>query len=201
LVVNHDYLRYRIRSTAYLGDSLRASGIPVVWPIGGHAVYIDARAMLPHIPPLPRFRQPDPDMQEVNFDEVLDQILARHPAYARESYHFLREALDFTQKLISKENKGKVRHVTGQELLDGIRQHALQQFGPMALTVFEEWGIHQCKDFGEMVFLLVDHRILRKTDKDSHADFENGYDFHEAFRKPYLPKAKVELKEPKATQP
>jgi tryptophanase len=51
-VVNHDYLRYRIRSTAYLGDSLRASGIPVVWPIGGHAVYIDARAMLPHIPPL-----------------------------------------------------------------------------------------------------------------------------------------------------
>jgi len=52
-----------------------------------------------------------------------------------------------------------------------------------------------------MVFLLVDHRILRKTDKDSHADFANGYDFHEAFRKPYLPKAKVELNEPKATQP
>jgi tryptophanase len=51
-VVQHDYLRYRIRSTAYLGDSLVASGIPVVTPIGGHAVYIDARAMLPHIPPL-----------------------------------------------------------------------------------------------------------------------------------------------------
>jgi tryptophanase len=51
-VVQHDYLRYRIRSTAYLGDSLVAAGIPVVTPIGGHAVYIDARAMLPHIPPL-----------------------------------------------------------------------------------------------------------------------------------------------------
>ena len=51
-VVDHDYLRYRIRSTAYLGESLRDAGIPVVTPIGGHAVYIDARAMLPHIPPL-----------------------------------------------------------------------------------------------------------------------------------------------------
>ena len=51
-VVDEDYLRYRIRSTAYLGDALDASGIPVVKPIGGHAVYIDARALLPHIPPL-----------------------------------------------------------------------------------------------------------------------------------------------------
>ena len=51
-VVDEDYLRYRIRSTAYLGDALDAVGIPVVKPIGGHAVYIDARALLPHIPPL-----------------------------------------------------------------------------------------------------------------------------------------------------
>ena len=51
-VVSHDYLRYRISSTAYLGEALHDAGIPVVRPIGGHAVYIDARAMLPHIPPL-----------------------------------------------------------------------------------------------------------------------------------------------------
>ncbi|MCU1373061.1 MAG: tryptophanase [Actinomycetia bacterium] len=50
--VDHDYLRYRIRSTAYLGDGLVAGGMPVVQPIGGHAVYVDARALLPHIPPL-----------------------------------------------------------------------------------------------------------------------------------------------------
>jgi tryptophanase len=50
--VQHDYLRYRIRSTAYLGEALAASGIPVVQPIGGHAVYLDARSLLPHIPPL-----------------------------------------------------------------------------------------------------------------------------------------------------
>ncbi|HQR27654.1 MAG TPA: tryptophanase [Nocardioides sp.] len=51
-VVHHDYLRYRVRSTAYLGESLLAAGIPVLQPVGGHAVYVDARAMLPHIPPL-----------------------------------------------------------------------------------------------------------------------------------------------------
>jgi tryptophanase len=51
-VVHEDYLRYRIRSTAYLGNALDAAGVPVVLPIGGHAVYLDARALLPHIPPL-----------------------------------------------------------------------------------------------------------------------------------------------------
>jgi len=50
-VVEEDYLRYRIRSTAYLGDALDAAGVPVVLPIGGHAVYLDARTLLPHIPP------------------------------------------------------------------------------------------------------------------------------------------------------
>ena len=49
---DHDYLRYRIRSTAYLGEALDKAGVPVVMPIGGHAVYIDARSLLPHVPPL-----------------------------------------------------------------------------------------------------------------------------------------------------
>jgi uncharacterized repeat protein (TIGR04138 family) len=140
-------------------------------------------------------------MQEVNFDEVLDKILTRHPAYSRDAYHFLREALDFTQKQISKENKGKVRHVTGQELLDGIRQHAIQQFGPMTKTVFEEWGIRECKDFGEMVFNMVEGGLLAKTEKDSREDFRDGYDFTEVFEKPYWPasRLKVEKKKPGKT--
>jgi tryptophanase len=51
-VVDEDYLRYRVRSTAYLGEALDASGVPLVKPFGGHAIYLDARALLPHIPPL-----------------------------------------------------------------------------------------------------------------------------------------------------
>ena len=139
-------------------------------------------------------------MQEVNFDEVLDQILARDKRYSREAYQLVREALDFTQKLISKENRGTIRHVTGQELLDGIRQFALQQFGPMAATVLEEWGIRNCRDFGEMVFNMVESGLLAKTETDTREDFQNGYDFADAFSKPYWPASKLK-RENKAPAP
>jgi uncharacterized repeat protein (TIGR04138 family) len=129
-------------------------------------------------------------MQEVSFEEVLEQILVNDPRYQRDAYLFLREALDYTQKLVGKENGGKLRHVTGQELLEGIRQFGLEQFGPMTITVFEEWGVHTCRDFGELVFNMVESGVLAKTEKDSRADFQNGYDFEEAFRKPFLPAGK-----------
>jgi uncharacterized repeat protein (TIGR04138 family) len=130
-------------------------------------------------------------MQEVNFDEVVEDIIANDKRFHRDAYTFMREALDFTQKIIGKENQGKVRHVTGQELLDGLRQYALQQFGPMTATVFEEWGILNCKDFGDIVFNMVEIGLLAKTDRDSRDDFRNGYDFNDAFRKPFWPAARL----------
>ena len=130
-------------------------------------------------------------MQEVNFDEALDQILAKDERFHRDAYLFMREALDFTQKLVGRENQGKVRHVTGQELLDGLRQYALQQFGPMTATVFEEWGIRTCLNFGEIVFNMVEIGLLAKTEKDTRDDFQNGYDFTDAFRKPFWPQSRL----------
>jgi uncharacterized repeat protein (TIGR04138 family) len=130
-------------------------------------------------------------MQEINFDDTVEGILARDPRYAREAYTFVREALDFTQKLIVRENRGQIRHVSGQELLDGIRQFALQQFGPMSVTVFEEWGIRNCRDFGDIVFNMVETSLLAKTDRDTREDFRNGYDFTDAFRKPFWPSQKA----------
>ena len=132
-------------------------------------------------------------MQEVNFEEALDQILATDNRFQRDAYLFMREALDFTQKLVGRENQGKVRHVTGQELLDGLRQYALQQFGPMTTTVFEEWGIRNCQDFGEIVFNMVESGLLAKTEKDTRDDFQNSYDFTEAFRKPFWPQSRSNL--------
>ena len=129
-------------------------------------------------------------MQEINFDEAVELILVRDTRYAREAYTFVREALDFTQKLIVKENRSQIRHVSGQELLDGIRQFALQQFGPMTVTVLAEWGIRNCKDFGEIVFNMVETRLLAKTERDSRDDFQNGYDFTDAFLKPFRPAQK-----------
>jgi len=130
-------------------------------------------------------------MQEVNFDEALDQIVATDTRFQRDAYVFMREALDFTQKQIGKENQGKVRHVSGKELLDGLRQYALAQFGPMTITVFEEWGVHQCKDFGDIVFNMVEIGLLAKTEKDTRDDFQNGYNFTDAFRKPFWPENRL----------
>ncbi|MGH7943067.1 MAG: Minf_1886 family protein [Limisphaerales bacterium] len=129
-------------------------------------------------------------MHELSFDLKVDQILARDLRYRREAYVFIREALDFTQKLMSRENRQKVRHVTGKELLDGIRQFALKEFGPMAATVLGEWGITSCPDFGELVFNMVDAGLLARTDQDRREDFQNGYDFTSAFRRPFLPRDK-----------
>ena len=127
-------------------------------------------------------------MQAASFEEAIDQIATQDRRYHREAYFFLREALDHTQKMIGRlPKKNEVRHVSGQELLKGIREYALQQFGPMTLTVLEEWGIKGCMDFGEIVFNMVETKLLAKTEQDSREDFRNGYDFHEAFRQPFLP--------------
>ena len=134
-------------------------------------------------------------MQAVNFEEVVEKIAAQDPRYHREAYFFLREALDYTQKLHTKKRKAapdaaSSRHVTGRELLDGIRQFALQQYGPMTFALLAEWGLHRCEDFGELVFNMVDHRLLGKTETDTREDFKGGYEFAEAFVQPFQPAAK-----------
>jgi uncharacterized repeat protein (TIGR04138 family) len=141
-------------------------------------------------------------MQEVSFEEALAQIQAKDPRYSRDAYLFVREALDHTQKSVAKSVR-RVRHVSGQELLEGIREFALEQFGPMTKTLLEEWGVRCCQDFGEIVFNMIEVGWLAKTDKDSRADFSNGYDFDEAFVKPFLPKGKQTARspEPKPAQP
>ena len=149
-------------------------------------------------------------MHTANFDEALDQIVLKDPRFHRDAYMFIREALDHTQRMGNKGSKsekgeksesrhvssdepaeGKVCHVTGQELLAGVRAYALDQYGPMTLTVLNEWGVHQCEDFGELVFNMVENHLLAKTKNDSREDFKGGYDFTEAFRQPFLPSTKA----------
>ena len=96
-------------------------------------------------------------MHEVSFEEALELILAKDPRYTRDAYLFVREALDRTQQAVAKLTLEDVRHVTGQELLAGIREFALSEFGPMAMMVLNEWGIHTSRDFGEIVFNMVEN--------------------------------------------
>ena len=123
----------------------------------------------------------------INVEETLERIVDTDPRYHRDAYYFVRDALDVAQKKFCSK-KAEPQHVSGQQLLAGIREHALDEFGPMAITVLAEWGITRCEDFGELVFNMVEQSLLGKTDEDTREDFKNGYEFHEAFRKPFLPK-------------
>ena len=135
-------------------------------------------------------------MQKIGFTEALDSIVARDPRYARDAYVFLRDSLDFTTKQQKKIKGATVRHVAGPELLEGVRQYALQEFGPMVMTVFSSWGIHCCEDIGHMVFNLIEAGIFGKTEEDSLEDFKNVYDFEEAFAKPFTPAKPTAAKPP-----
>ena len=118
---------------------------------------------------------------------VRDRILARDSRYALGAYLFLYEALAFTQKKFSRDDPNlnqEERHVSGQELLEGIRDYAAQAFGPLAPTVFRNWGLSSGQDFGEIVFNLVENDLLRKTDQDRREDFAEGFDFDTAFDGP-----------------
>ena len=139
-------------------------------------------------------------MHEANFDEGIELILLKDPRFTREAYQLVRDALDFTKKNLARREGVPIsenEHVTGQELLAGLRDYLLAQFGPMVITVLEEWGIKRCEDFGEIVFNIVEAGLFSKTDTDCREDFQNGYDFDEAFRKPFLPQSKIS-KEPKS---
>ena len=126
-------------------------------------------------------------MQKIGFAEALDSIVASDSRYSREAYVFLRDALDYTTKQQKKIKGAPVRHVAGPELLDGVRQYALKEFGPMVVTVLSYWGIRCCEDIGHMVFNLISAGIFGKTDEDSIEDFKSVYDFHDVFVKPFEP--------------
>jgi len=132
-------------------------------------------------------------MQKIGFAEALDSIVASDPRYQREAYIFLRDSLDFTTKQQKKVKGTTVRHVSGPELLEGVRQYALKEFGPLVVTVFDNWGIRSSEDIGHMVFNLIGAGIFGKTDQDSIEDFKSVYNFDDAFVKPFAPEKKIEV--------
>ena len=126
-------------------------------------------------------------MQPNGFAEAVEAICEKDGRYDTEAYSFLRDALNFTIKVQKKDKRAGSRHVSGQELVEGIRQYALREFGPMVVTVFGYWGVTKTDDFGQMVFNLIETGVFGKTDTDSREDFMDGYSFHEAFVVPFKP--------------
>lgn len=128
-------------------------------------------------------------MQAAQFEHAIEKIHRRDPRFDPHAYLFLKDALDFTLKRAAEGNQGQPRHVSGHELLEGFRDLALQEFGPMAGTLMTEWGLRESGHVGEMVFLLIDQGVFGKQDSDTLEDFQDVFDFQEAFVEPYLPSA------------
>ncbi|MEI6107204.1 MAG: Minf_1886 family protein [Opitutae bacterium] len=129
-------------------------------------------------------------MQDLEFTEIVGLICKEDARFDRKAYAFVRQALDQTVKELkrkSPERTGKSQHVTGSELLEGIRSYALDQYGPLTKTVLNNWGIVRCADFGDIVFNLIEYNVFSKTENDRREDFGNLYDFDEAFVKPFTP--------------
>ncbi len=114
------------------------------------------------------------------FFSIISSLYENDTRYHPEAYEFVMEALHYSQKKFN-----KPRHVTGEELLEGIKALLLKKFGPMTLTVLRHWGVKATDDFGNIVFNLVEYKILSKDAQDHYESFKNAYDFEEVFTKGY----------------
>jgi uncharacterized repeat protein (TIGR04138 family) len=122
----------------------------------------------------------------------LAEVVRRDPRYAYEAYEFVFAALSHTQKMLGRQPRLELgaeaephNHVSGRELLEGVRDLALREFGLMARTVFHLWGIDRTDDFGEIIFNLVESGLMSKTPEDNRADFHNVYDLDQALVQGY----------------
>ncbi|MGH7227283.1 MAG: Minf_1886 family protein, partial [Gemmataceae bacterium] len=131
----------------------------------------------------------------------LDEVVGRDPRYAYEAYEFLFAALAHTQRMLGRvpppEGSAveKDYHVSGPQLLEGIRELSLREFGLMARTVFRAWGINKTADVGEIVFNLVAANLMSKTADDNRADFRDVYDLDQVLVRDYRIEIAQEMEE------
>jgi uncharacterized repeat protein (TIGR04138 family) len=123
-----------------------------------------------------------PPLDEPANQKTLLEVVEDIGTYPIEAYDFLQRGLQYTVQKIHGANPDPnvCRHVSGQDLCNGIRDYALQQWGYMARTVLRRWNITTTFDFGRMVFALIDNGLMQKTDEDTIEDFRNVYDFKTA---------------------
>ena len=121
-------------------------------------------------------------------DDPIGDLARSDGRYSSQAFRFLFESLEQAIKLAGKdEETGVARHVTGQEVLNGMRENASTQFGPLAAQVWRSWGINEALDWGRIVFLLVEAGLLNRQESDTIEDFRDGFDFDEAFVRNYEP--------------
>ena len=132
----------------------------------------------------------------------LNQIFQAAGGYSPACFPFIRDGLAHTSKTVHGQSEdpsadiaqdlGLVddsRHVDGAQLCLGLREHAINRYGLLAKSVLNKWGIYETRDFGKIIFALVEANLMRTTDEDTIEDFDNIYDFDEEFTTPEPAKA------------
>lgn len=114
------------------------------------------------------------------------ELLKKDQRFNLEAYQFVREALAYAQEILKMphqpvEAEEGERHLTGQQLCEAIRLYALEQYGYMAKTVLNNWGVYSTSDFGEIVYNLIRIKQMKKSDNDRREDFDDCYEFATAF--------------------
>lgn len=129
-----------------------------------------------------------------NVEDRLRKMALRDGRFSAEAFRFLDEGLAHTVRETGRtEEESDKRHVTGQELLEGMKSLARERFGPMAAQVWRSWGVHEALDWGRIVFLLVDEGLLNRQDGDKMEDFDVPFDYDAYFVEGYEPKLPPEL--------
>lgn len=120
---------------------------------------------------------------EPNAHQMLQELCKRDQRYPFEAYEFLYAALGFVQHERVKQGLVKEetdKHLTGQQLAEGYKDLAVQEFGMLAPTVFQAWNIRQTADIGQMVYNLININMMSKTESDRLEDFSNVYEIPNA---------------------
>jgi uncharacterized repeat protein (TIGR04138 family) len=129
--------------------------------------------------------------------DPLRKLALKDGRYAPEAFQFLYESLDHAVRLAGREQaEGGERHVSGRELLAGLRAHALELFGPLAAPVWRAWGVRETLDWGRIVFLLVDAGLLNRQESDTIEDFRDVFDLEAELARGYVTRLAPDVLQP-----
>jgi uncharacterized repeat protein (TIGR04138 family) len=122
----------------------------------------------------------------------LQQILEKDSRYPLEAYQFVSMAVNLISKKITARRKtGRTRHISGLQLLNGMKELLLEKYGCMTIEVLSAWNIHRTDDIGDIVFNLAEVKLLGTSENDSKEDFCDRFNFHAAFAAPFTPNKRL----------
>lgn len=116
----------------------------------------------------------------------IEDIAVEDGRFDARAFRFVFEGLGQTvERLRGETSEGEERHITGAELAMGLGEFASERWGYLAMMVLGLWGVRQTRDFGEIVYMMIEHQLMSATEGDQVEDFDDVFDFEQVFEKGY----------------